>query len=71
MAEFETYVTVEGDTVDLIVFERFGSSVGATEAVLAANPGLADQPPILPGGLTVRLPLPGVAERSQSTRLWS
>lgn len=70
-AAFETYVTQEGDSVDQIAFDRFGSSKGTTEAILAANPGLAINEPMLPAGLTLRIPLPAKQDRRVSTRLWS
>jgi phage tail protein X len=67
---YENYLTQEGDTVDLIAFNRFGGSSGPTEAILDANPGLAAQA-ILPAGLTIRIPIPTQQDRRQSTRLWS
>jgi phage tail protein X len=68
---FETYVTVEGDSIDLIAFTRFGTSVGATVAIMEANPGLALNDPKLPAGLTLRIPIPAPVDRKVSTRLWS
>ncbi len=46
----------QGDTVDLICQRHYGRTAGVTEAVLAANPGLADVGPVLPIGTPVRLP---------------
>lgn len=71
MAAFEVYTTVDGDSVDLIAFNRFGRSAGLTEDILAANPGLAQRGPVLPAGLQIRIPLPAQRDRVQSTRLWS
>jgi phage tail protein X len=68
---YETYLTQEGDTADLIAFERFGGSSGPTEAILDANPGLAARAAVLPAGLTIRIPVPVKKDRKQSTRLWS
>ena len=68
---FESYVTQEGDTADLIAFNRFGSSSGTTESILDVNPGLAALGPILPAGMTVKIPVPVAKDRKQSTRLWS
>lgn len=68
---FETYITREGDTVDLIAFERFGSSTAVTEAILSANPNLASLGPKLDAGLTLRIPIPSKQDRKSSTRLWS
>ena len=50
------YVTQQGDMVDAIAWQNFGFVAGAAEAILAANPGLAEQPPVLPENLTIQLP---------------
>jgi len=50
------YITQQGDMVDAIAWLNFGFVAGAAEAILAANPGLADQPPVLPENITVQLP---------------
>ena len=68
MSMFETIITQEGDTVDLIAFRRFGEH-GMELAILDANPGLANYV-ILPRGLTVKIPVPGVPDRKQSPKLW-
>lgn len=68
---FETYVTQDGDMVDLIAFRRFGSSSTFAEAILDANPGLAARGPVLEGGITIMIPVPLAKDRAQSTRLWS
>ena len=65
----ETYVTIQGDTVDLIAFNRFGSH-GMEAAILDANPGLATAGPILPLGTTVLIPVPEVKDRTEAPRLW-
>ena len=46
----------QGDTVDLICHRHYGRTAGVTEAVYAANPGLADIGPVLPIGTPVTLP---------------
>ena len=54
-------VTVEGDalTVSLIVWRRFKRPMpGLVEAILDANPGLADLGPILPLGTVFEMPVP-------------
>jgi phage tail protein X len=68
---YEDYVTEDGDMVDLIAFNRFGSSSTTTEQILDANPGLAARGPVLEGGLKLRIPVPIQKDRKQSTRLWS
>lgn len=53
----ETYVTQEGDSVDLIAYRRFGKH-GMEAAILDANPGLAAHGPILPIGIKISIPIP-------------
>jgi phage tail protein X len=65
----ENVVAREGDTVDIIAFKRFGAH-GMEDAIWEGNPGLAAIGPILPAGTIVLIPLPEVADRTQSTRLW-
>jgi phage tail protein X len=52
----DTYLTRQGDMADAIAYARYGYTAGATEALLAANPGLADLGPALPANVTVILP---------------
>lgn len=47
---------LQGDTVDLICHRHYGVTAGTTEAVYAANPGLAELGPILPLGTNITLP---------------
>jgi len=52
-----TYKTKAGDTVDYICWKHYGATnTGQIEAVLAANTGIAELGPELPGGLTLTLP---------------
>lgn len=65
------WITADGDMLDAVCERFYGPRPGAAEAVLAANPGLADRGPVLPAG--VRIELPELAERpreSGATRLW-
>jgi phage tail protein X len=64
-----TYVTQEGDMVDLIAFERFVKH-GSEAALFEANPGLADYGPILPGGLIVKIPVIETPQTIPSKKLW-
>lgn len=48
--------THQNDTVDALCWRYYGRTSGVTEAVLQANPGLADHGPILPQGLVVNMP---------------
>ena len=51
-----TYTTAGGEMIDQIAWRHYGNHLGTTEAVLAANPGLAGRPYDLPPGLTIELP---------------
>lgn len=64
------YRTVEGQVLDELVWRIYGNVSGATEAVLEANPGLANYGPILPGGLEIQLPHYEPPKPSQGVRLW-
>lgn len=68
----ETYLTSQGDTLDIICWRYYaGRQSGAVEAVLAANPGVADMPIELPLNTRLILPeLPASAVESQPIRLW-
>ncbi|WP_337263334.1 MULTISPECIES: tail protein X [unclassified Serratia (in: enterobacteria)] len=46
----------QGDTLDAICYRYYGALAGALEAVLAANPRLAELGAILPTGTLVELP---------------
>lgn len=62
--------TRQGDVVDQIALAFYGRTGKATEAVLDANPHLADLPPVLPAGVLVTLPdLPTTPERKR-LKLW-
>lgn len=51
------YVTGQNEMLDKICADFYGAdAVGATEATLAANPGLADLGPILPVNTNIVLP---------------
>jgi phage tail protein X len=61
----------QGDTVDAICWRIYGRTAGVTEAVLEANPGLADFGTTLPHGTLVQLPeAPPQAEQRQMVNLW-
>ncbi len=51
-----TYMTKAGDMVDAIAFKQYGATDTYTEALLNANPGLADRGPVLPAGVIITLP---------------
>jgi len=67
-----TYVTAQGDMIDAIAWLNYGYVAGAAEAILAANPGLSSQPPVLPENLTIALPslAAAAAAPKQTINLW-
>lgn len=66
------YKTSQGDTLDFICWKVYGQQSGAVEAVLLANPGLADLGTVLPVNTDILLPeLPKPVEEVQPIRLWS
>lgn len=64
------YRTIDGDTADLIAYRTLGRTAGATEALLALNPGLAAAGPILPAGIVVELPRLAEPEPAPRVVLW-
>ncbi|WP_409303291.1 tail protein X [Pseudomonas sp. KCJK8993] len=61
----------QNDTVDAVCWRHYGRTAGVTEAVLDANPGLADHGPILPQGLAVLMPdTQTTAPQRQMVNLW-
>ncbi|TDJ76959.1 phage tail protein [Pseudomonas putida] len=63
--------TQQNDTVDALCWRHYGRTAGVVEAVLNANPGLADQGPVLPAGLLVTLPdQQTAAPERQTVSLW-
>ena len=65
------YRTRQGDTLDYICWRQYGQQSGAVEAVLLANPGLADVGAVIPLDTVVVLPdLPKPASEVQPIRLW-
>ncbi|AVD88048.1 tail protein X [Pseudomonas sp. SWI44] len=63
--------TQQNDTVDALCWRHYGRTAGVVEAVLDANPGLADRGPVLPSGLLVTLPeLQAAAPERQMVNLW-
>ncbi|UWX70347.1 tail protein X [Burkholderia gladioli] len=47
---------LQGDTLDALCWRHYGSTAGTVEAVLDANPGLAELGAILPLGTVVDMP---------------
>ena len=66
-----TYRTTDGDVIDAVCRRFYGREAGAVEAVLEANPGLAELGPVLPAGTLVELPdLPRPLETIETVKLW-
>ncbi|MDK1287358.1 tail protein X [Pseudoalteromonas umbrosa] len=51
-----SYITRDGDCLDLICFRHYGRSSGMVERVLEANYGLAELGPIYPENIKIVLP---------------
>ena len=67
----ETARAVQGDTVDAIAWRYYGRTAGVVEQILQANPGLADQGPVLANGTLVALPTaPATTETAKAVNLW-
>ncbi len=60
----------QGDTLDALCWRHYGRTAGVVEAVLEANPGLADLGPILPHGQRVPLPEQAPQPQTQTVQLW-
>lgn len=62
--------TADGDCLDSLCQQHYGHLPGTVEAVLDANPGLADQAQPLRAGLLIVLPELPAAPSSPQVRLW-
>lgn len=61
----------QNDTVDALCWRHYGRTAGVTEAVLEANPGLADHGSTLPQGLLVQMPeAQAAAPQRHMVNLW-
>ncbi|WGS42165.1 tail protein X [Burkholderia sp. JSH-S8] len=47
---------LQGETLDALCWRHYGSTAGTVEAVLEANPGLAELGVVLPMGTVVDMP---------------
>ena len=61
---------MQGETVDMICQRIYGRTAGVTEAVMEANPGLADLGAVLPHGIEVELPDTPPQPAVQRVQLW-
>ena len=68
---YRTIRTIDGDMLDVICLNHYGHANRYVEAVLNANPGLADQGPVLPAGIIIVLPdLTELNHQEVVVRLW-
>lgn len=61
---------MQGDTLDLLCQRHYGTTQGVTEAVLAANPGIAEQI-FLTAGQVVELPEIDQSAQQEAVQLWT
>jgi len=66
----QLYITRQFDQLDAICWQFYGRTQQTVEAVLLANPNLADLLPILPEGLTLELPDLPAPSTSETLRIW-
>ena len=68
---YRTIRTTDGDMLDVICLSHYGHANRYVEAVLNANPGLADQGAVLSAGITIVLPdLTELRHQEAAVRLW-
>lgn len=66
-----SYRSKDGDTADSIAWAVYGKqSPGLVEGILEANPGLADQGPLLSAGQAIAIPDAPAPAVSREVRLW-
>ncbi|WP_444453096.1 tail protein X [Rhodobacter capsulatus] len=65
-----SYTTTGGEVLDQIALTHYGTSLGSTERLLAANPGLAMQPVILPPGVTIMVPILPATPAARPVKLY-
>lgn len=66
----QLYVTQQFDELDAICWRYYGRTQQTVEAVLRANPNLAELMPILPQGLQILLPDLPAPSVSETVRIW-
>ncbi|WP_435955986.1 tail protein X [Dryocola sp. BD626] len=63
-------IALQGDTLDALCARRYGRTEGVVEAVLLANPGLAELGEVLPHGTAVELPDVETSPQAETVNLW-
>jgi phage tail protein X len=69
LTDITLYRTTDGDMLDAICAAHYDGDTAMLPAVLALNPGLAVQPPILPSGIEIIIP-PARRPVRETQRLW-
>ena len=65
------YTSKEGDVLDAIALDYYGSTEGTVEEILRANRELAFAPPVLPTGVVIELPEISLPyQENKKIRLW-
>lgn len=65
-----TFRTSAGDVLDTLCYRYYGHLKGTVEAVLGANPGLADEEQPYQGGLLIAFPDLAAPTDDNSIQLW-
>ncbi|HEY3982526.1 tail protein X [Cedecea sp.] len=63
-------IAQQGDTLDALCARYYGRTEGVFEAVLVANPGLAELGVVLPHGTGIELPDVEAAPVTETINLW-
>ncbi len=61
---------MQGETLDAVCQRIYGRTAGVTEAVMEANPGLADLGAVLPHGTEIEMPDTPPQPAVQRVQLW-
>ena len=64
------YVTVDGDTLDYIVWRHYGKTSGVLEQVLEQNRHLRQYDAVLPAGVQITLPIIQEKNQKQKIKIW-
>lgn len=67
---YDTAITVQGQTLDSVCLKHYGRTAGVTEQVLAFNPGLASQGAVMPMGTKIKLPVINETATRRTVALW-
>ncbi|WP_164095149.1 tail protein X [Serratia marcescens] len=58
------------ETIEMLCYRYYGKTAGVTEAVMDANPGIADVGVFLPYGYLVEMPDQVIAPTQDTVQLW-